>query len=133
MYKVKLFFVSIRMEVGGCGAGVGQLKTCTVPPNSVQLLQHGAEGTNVNGVTKYGSLCSDLVDSKDVTPVMVWVIVVELAQMTDSLPNISRSVRVVKWPWRFVSSKVVQPVESVISVWLFVLDRMVSVVPVMIS
>lgn len=96
---MKLFFVLARMGVSGCGAGVGQLKTCTVPPNSVQLLQHGAEGTNANGETKYVSLCSDHVDRSESTPVMVFVLVFALTQTSDSLTNISSSVRVVKKPW----------------------------------
>ena len=80
-----MFFVSTKIDTGGCGAGVGQFSTCTVPPNTVQLLQHGAEGVKVNADTQYASLCADLVDSKEVNPVIVCVTVDELAHVAEGL------------------------------------------------
>jgi hypothetical protein len=97
-YKVKLFSGSTNIETGSPGAGVGQLKTCTVPPNSVQLLQQGLEGTNENGDIKYASLCADLVDMNEVTPGIVLVIVVVLPQTRDSLASMKISVSVNETP-----------------------------------
>jgi hypothetical protein len=78
------------------------LKTCTVPPNRVQLLQHGEEGTNVNGDIKYASLCADLADKNEVTPGVVVVQVVVLPQTSDSLAASNTSISVVVMPFKFV-------------------------------
>jgi hypothetical protein len=78
------------------------LKTCTVPPNSIQLLQHGEESTNVKGEMKYASLCADLVDKNEVTPGVVVIQVVVLPQTSDSIAASKISVSVVEIPLKFV-------------------------------